>query len=163
MAGTIFKNGNKKLFCRNSADKNSGDLIVKKSTSFRTFLFLWLKKITGISSKFKFYIFKYVQRSRLLCKVSTGSHPEVFWVKGVLKMCCRFIGEHPCRNVISIKLQSNFIEITLRHECSPVNLLHIFIKPFTKNTSERLLLCLSFRVCWCLKSEIPNSDKLSNN
>ena len=30
---------------------------------------------------------------------------------------------------ISIKLKSNFIEITLRHGCSPVNLLHIFKTP----------------------------------
>ena len=29
---------------------------------------------------------------------------------------------------------SNFIEITLRHGCSPVNLLHIFRTPFLKNT-----------------------------
>ena len=43
-------------------------------------------------------------------------------------------------NVISIKLQSNFIEITLRHGCSPVNLLHNFRTPFPKNTSGRLLL-----------------------
>ena len=32
------------------------------------------------------------------------------------------------------KLQSNFIEITLRHECSSVNLQHIFRTPFPKNT-----------------------------
>ena len=42
--------------------------------------------------------------------------------------------------VISVKLQSNFMEITLRHECSPVNLLLIFRTPFPKSTSERLLL-----------------------
>ena len=35
---------------------------------------------------------------------------------------------------------SNFIEITLRHGCSPRNLLHILRTPFLKNTSERLLL-----------------------
>ena len=29
--------------------------------------------------------------------------------------------EHPCRSVISIKLQSNLIEITFWHGCSPVN------------------------------------------
>ena len=29
---------------------------------------------------------------------------------------------HLCRRTISIKLQSNFIEITLRHGCSTVNL-----------------------------------------
>ena len=43
-------------------------------------------------------------------------------------------------NVISIKKQSNFIEIKLRHGCSPVNLLHIFKTPFPKNTSGGMLL-----------------------
>ena len=33
-----------------------------------------------------------------------------------------------------------FIEITLRHGYSPVNLMHIFGKPFLKSTSGRLLL-----------------------
>ena len=33
-----------------------------------------------------------------------NSHPEMFLVKGVLKICSKFTGEHPCRNVISIKL-----------------------------------------------------------
>ena len=60
--------------------------------------------------------------------------------KGVRKICRKFTGEHPCRSAISIKLQSNFIEITLRHGCSPVNLLHIFKTPFLKNTSGGLLL-----------------------
>ena len=67
-------------------------------------------------------------------------HPEVFLLEGVLKLCSKFTGEHPCRSVISINLQSNFIEIILRHGCSLVNLLHIFRTTFTKNTSERLLL-----------------------
>ena len=35
--------------------------------------------------------------------------------KGVLKICSKFTGKHPCRSVISIKLQSNFIEITFQH------------------------------------------------
>ena len=40
------------------------------------------------------------------------------------------------------KCQSNFIEYTLRHGCSPVNLRHIFRRPFPKNTSWWLLLIL---------------------
>ena len=48
--------------------------------------------------------------------------------------------KHPCWSAISIKLQSNFIEITLRHGCSTVNLLHIFRTPFLKNTFGWLLL-----------------------
>ena len=52
--------------------------------------------------------------------------PYLFLGKGVLKICSRFTGEHSCRTMISIKLQSNFIEIILRHGCSPENSLHIF-------------------------------------
>ena len=48
-------------------------------------------------------------------------------------------------NVLPIRLNTYYLlcyvtEITLWHVCSPVILLHIFITPFTKNTSERLLL-----------------------
>ena len=50
-----------------------------------------------------------------------SSRPEVFLGKGVLKICSKFKEEHPCRSAISIKLQTNFIEIALRHGCSPVN------------------------------------------
>ena len=34
---------------------------------------------------------------------SRSSHPEVFLEKGLLKICTKFIGEHPCQSVISIK------------------------------------------------------------
>ena len=37
------------------------------------------------------------------------------------------------------KVACTFIEITLRHGWSPINLLHIFRTPFTKNASEWLL------------------------
>ena len=71
-----------------------------------------------------------------------SSHPELFLGKGVLKICSKFTGEHPCRNAISIKLFSNFFEIGLWHGCFPINLLHIFRKSFPKNTSGLLLLDL---------------------
>ena len=38
------------------------------------------------------------------------------------------------------KVACSFIEITLCHGCSPVNLLHIFRAPFPKNTFGRLIL-----------------------
>ena len=69
-------------------------------------------------------------------------HPEVFLRKGVLKICGKFIGEHPCPSLISIKLQSNFIEITLRHGCFPVNLLHIVRTPYPRNTFGWLLILI---------------------
>ena len=55
-------------------------------------------------------------------------------------MCPKFTGNHPCRSAISIKFQRNFIEITRRHGCFPVNLLHIFRTTFPENTSGGLLL-----------------------
>ena len=94
--------------------------------------------------------------------IARGCHPEVFLRKGVMKICSKFTGEHPCRSVISIKLLCNFIEIALRHGCSSVNLLHIFRTPFPRNTSERLLLDSRklFSVIWILtvSPEIKNCD-----
>ena len=58
-----------------------------------------------------------------------------------MKISSKFTGEHPRRSVILIKLENNFIEITLRHGCS-INLLHIFRTPFLKNTSGWLLLLM---------------------
>ena len=89
----------------------------------------------------------YLTQHHLLAPTSTSrsyqsrsSHSAVFLRKGVLKVCSKFTGEHPCQSVISIKVLWNFIEITLWHGCSPVNLLHIFRTRFLKNTSGWLLL-----------------------
>ena len=62
----------------------------------------------------------------------------VLRVKKTLKICSKFTVEHSCQGVISIKLLCNFIEITLWHGCSPVNLLYIFRIPFD-NTYGGLL------------------------
>ena len=73
--------------------------------------------------------------------------------KGIRKIHSKLTGEHSCRTVISIKLQSNFIEITLRHECSRVNLLHISRTPFCKMTSGGLFLSITVhlqRGNWCV-------------
>ena len=67
-----------------------------------------------------------VRNKYFISTFTRSSHPEVFLKKGILKIFSKFRGEHPCRCVISIKLQSNFIEITPLHGCSPVNLQHIF-------------------------------------
>ena len=72
--------------------------------------------------------------------VYRSSRPEAFLGKDVPKICSKFTGEYSCRSVISIKLQSNFIEINLRYGCSPANLLHIFGTPFPNNKCEEVLL-----------------------
>ena len=82
-------------------------------------------------------------------RVSTSSSWEMLLGKGVLKICSKFTGEHLCRSVISIKLLSNFIKITLRHGCFSVNLLHFFRTPehiFYKNTSGGLLLIITMLI-----------------
>ena len=56
----------------------------------------------------------------------------MFLGKCVLKICSKYAWEHPCRSMISVKLQSNFTEITLLHGCSSVNLLHIFYNTFSQ-------------------------------
>ena len=52
-----------------------------------------------------------------------SSNPEVFLGKYVLKICGKFTGEDQRRSAISRKLQSNFMEMTLRHGCSTANFL----------------------------------------
>ena len=99
----------------------------------------------GLTNSKCFFSFFPTSVSKLLL-VSNGSaifrnsRPKVFLGKSVLNICSKFTGEHPCRNVISIKSLCNFIEAAIRHECYPVNLLHIFTWSFSKNTFGRLLL-----------------------
>ena len=53
-----------------------------------------------------------------------------------------------------VALLCNFIEIALRHGCSPVNLLHIFRTPFLRNTSKGLLLDQPQRTLLYIKLQI---------
>ena len=83
------------------------------------------------------YASNYCQNAvvRLTSTYFRSIHPGVqphLLKKGVLKICSKFTGEHPCGSVISIKLLWNFIEICLRHGFSPVKLLHIFRTPFPR-------------------------------
>ena len=74
-----------------------------------------------------------------------SSPQKVSLGKDALKICSKFTVEHPYQSAISIKLLFNFIENTLQHGCSPVNLLHIFRTPFSKNTCEGMLLKISYQ------------------
>ena len=74
--------------------------------------------------------------------ICSSSPPEVFLGRNILAIFSKFTGEHSYRCVISIKPLYNFIEITLWHGCSCVNLLNIFRTPFYKNTYAGLLLDL---------------------
>ena len=52
------------------------------------------------------------------------------------------------------EVQSNFLEITPRHGCSPLNLLHICRTPFTKNTSVNVRT----RICMQNKLELFSTE-----
>ena len=98
-----------------------------------TFSCLFLKRWTWLHLSQNF-----ARTSILALQKIRNSNPEVFLEKCTLKICSKFTGEHPCGSVISIKLESNFIENAFRHKRYPVNLLHIFRTP--RNTSGWLLL-----------------------
>ena len=85
-----------------------------------------------LSSHFKSNMYRGQYRSPVASKTVLG--------KGLPKICSKFTEEYPCRSAISVKLQSNIIEIALRHGCSSLHLLHIFRTPFPKNTSGGLLM-----------------------
>ena len=126
----LDKNGKLNIFKVNYKDiKTTDDVILM---SLLRVLHILLKRNIHFSHKKAFcqklkYIFRSIPR-------------EVFFKKGVLKICSKFTGEYPCRSAVSIKLLCNFIEIALRHGCSPINLLHIFRPLFLKGTSGCLLL-----------------------
>ena len=68
--------------------------------------------------------------------INRSSRPEVFLRKSVLKICSKITGEHPCRSVYSIKLQSTLI-------CWNHTSAWVFSCKFAtyfQNTSGRLLL-----------------------
>ena len=95
---------------------------------------------------------KPMQPLRLYWWISNrSSPPKLFLGKGVVKICYKFTGEHPCRSAISMKL-CNFIEITLRHECSPVKrcifLEHLFVRTHLEGCSCCLNNILKFITSW---------------
>ena len=95
---------------------------------------------------------KPMQPLRLYWWISNrSSPPKLFLGKGVVKICYKFTGEHPCRSAISMKL-CNFIEITLRHECSPVKrcifLEHLFVRTLLEGCSCCLNNILKFITSW---------------
>ena len=71
------------------------------------FHFQWYTHLVSQPIEISFYQDNIRWSSCLLNLSNTlyrSSHPEVFLVKGVLKICSKFTGEHPCQSVISIKL-----------------------------------------------------------
>ena len=98
---------------------------------------IFIQQLVVFDSVQKFISFKPYQKHQM--KFKKQPYRGVLW-KRCSKNMQQITGEHPCQSVIQINLQSNLIKIALWHGCSPVNLLHIFRKPFPQNIFERLLL-----------------------
>ena len=117
---------------------------------------LWIIKMK--TTRFRTYFVKIFHKQDWL-KTNIQKHP----FRGVYSKRCsgnmqQIYGRTPMPKCDFIKLLCNFIEVTLRHGCSLVNLLHIFKTPFTKNTSGWLLLNIQ-----CSTSMIHGSRTLSRN
>ena len=83
--------------------------------------------------------------------------------KGVLKKRCSEIMQQICRRTLIPKCHFNKFALQLRHGCSPVNLLHIFITRFSKKTPGRLLLNLhdvSFIIPISIRASLGESCKM---
>ena len=97
--------------------------------------------------KLLYYIWKEVKVS-VLANSKVSVLLDLFLFRILPSQREKVLQKHPSRSVLrkrcSENLQSNFIEITLRHGCSPVKLLYISKTPFPKSTSDRLILVLQF-------------------
>ena len=115
--------------------------------------FPWSHKVSRFVSWFNLIFCKYDQNHVTFNKFSgmntvltfgvyRRSRPAVFIGKSIRKIWSKITEKHLWRSLISLKLQSNFIEIALWPGFSPVNLQHNFRAPFLKNISGWLPLYL---------------------
>ena len=129
---------------------------LRETNEFSLLLFFtWTNTLFFTNFNGFFILFIYLIYIYIFQRFLSNMHPRNM---SVLSIQCR---KHPLRGVLSKrcsenmqqiykrtpmpKCDSNFIEITLRDVCSPINLQYVvFRTPFSKNTSGGLLLqCLS--------------------
>ena len=119
-------------------------------------------KLTDLSKMFNEFTSKY--RRFIYSYSNEKAHLQKQPFIGVLIKRCfgnvQLINRIP--PISKCDFNSNFIEITLRHGCSPVNLLHISRTPFPKNTSGGLLLHLLTRIIQSERNDVTNSEKRDN-
>ena len=101
---------------------------------FLFYLYIWL-------IDFQRFLSNIHSRNMSVLSIQCRKHP----FRGVLIKRCSDNMQQIYKRTPIPKCDSNFIEITLRDVCSPVNLLYVvFRTPFSKNSSGGLLLqCLS--------------------
>ena len=91
----------------------------------------------SIFTKYLRWLLLYLSRKKVFKYLASKNANQKQPFRGdAMKRCSenmQQIYRRHCRSII-LMLQNNFIEITLRHGCSPLNLFHIFITRFPKNT-----------------------------
>ena len=79
-----------------------------------------------------------------------SSHQRYSVRKGVLRNFAKFTGKHLCQSLFFNKVAGLRPEFLLKkrfwHRCFPVNFAKFLRTPFLQNTSERLLLSVSFLI-----------------
>ena len=136
---------NKNIFSKLSSSRNPlmifvqnfhREIRINSSQRRKTFKVTMSRHLCSVNRNVVYVFREFVAQQKLFTMKMDrfrSSPPEMFLCKCVLSLYIEFTGEHPCQSAISIKQQSNLIEITLRHGCSPENLLHIFRTLFPKN------------------------------
>ena len=89
---------NRKLVLHKTMALNNLFKKLNLSTFFFNLIPFHNLKVRSISCKCR--IFKKTSQ-----KIKRKTRPDIFLRKGVLKICSKFTGEHPCRSVISKKFQ----------------------------------------------------------
>ena len=88
---------------------------------------------------------------------------HLIWLKAATQRCSlEKVFWKYAANLQECESLCNFIDITLRHGCSPVNLLHIFKTSFPKNISEWLLLYGVTRLITCQVRYVVIKNILQN-
>ena len=77
-------------------------IIMQESSSDNLVHHYNIKILNLLDPKLQLIINKPVIKSKLK---NRSSHSELFLVKGVLKICSKCTGKHPCRSVISMLLK----------------------------------------------------------
>ena len=92
------------------SDAYQNPLIILITVLFRTLLkavnYFRKKLYLRCLAEIRLFISQCSKKS-LIPSRHRSTHPEVFFKKGILKICGKFTGEHPRWSLISIKLRSN--------------------------------------------------------
>ena len=127
--------------------------ILKCDENKFSLMVLWWQWILGRARKYVSYGFEICSDKTFYFGQSISvTHPvcQFFcvlvhvWKQPFIGVLIKKFSENSDKIIIIIIC--NFIEITLRHACSPVNMLYIFKTPFPRNTSGRLLLNTLFTI-----------------